>query len=157
MQGQASSELHAKPSHLYDAESDVRRKGEWSPECQSCEWLDGAVGPAVGARFKGTNRGGLVRWSTMPRVIVADVGREFAFVTGHRGREMTRWTYRFEAVVSGTRVVESFGILRDVPWYFRVADRYLMGVKDRRADLESNMEMTLQQLKDAIENPNRTH
>jgi hypothetical protein len=30
--------------------------GELSPECRRCEWIAGATGPAVGARFKGTNQ-----------------------------------------------------------------------------------------------------
>ena len=125
--------------------------GEWSPECQRCEWIGGAVGPAVGARFKGTNRRGVARWSTTPRVVVADPGREFAFVTGHRGRDMTKSTYHFEPVVGGTNVTESFEMLRDMPWFFRFADRILMGVKDRKTDLVSNMEATLQRLRTAIE------
>jgi len=70
--------------------------GEWSPERQRFEWTDGAVGPAVGARFKGSNRRGVVRWSTTPRVVVADTDQEFAFVTRHGGRDMTQWTYRFD-------------------------------------------------------------
>ena len=28
----------------------------WSPEYQGGEWLDGATGPMVGARFKGRNK-----------------------------------------------------------------------------------------------------
>jgi len=155
--GQASTEVRASPSQLYDAVSDVRRMGEWSPECQRCEWIDGAVGPAVGARFKGSNRRGVVRWSTTPRVVVADIGREFAFVTGHRGRDMTKWTYRFDPVVYGTTVTESFEMLSDMPWYYRFADRYLMGVRDRTADLVSNMEATLQRLKTATEHLDRSH
>jgi len=155
--GLASIEVRASPSQLYDAVSDVRRIGEWSPECQRCEWIDGAVGPAVGARFKGSNRRGIVRWSTTPRVVVADTGQEFGFVTGHRGRDMTKWTYRFDPVVDGTNVTESFEMLRDMPWYYRFADRYLMGVKDRRADLVSNMEATLQHLRAATEDLDGSH
>jgi len=155
--GLALTEVCASPSQLYEAVSDVRRMGEWSPECQHCEWIDGAVGPAVGARFKGRNRRGIIRWSTTPRVVVADAGQEFAFVTGHRGRDMTKWTYRFDPVVDGTTVTESFEMLRDMPWYYRVADRYLMGVKNRSADLVSNMEATLQRLKTAIEDLDRSH
>jgi hypothetical protein len=155
--GLASIEVRVSPSQLYDAVADVRRMGEWSPECQRCEWIDGASGPAVGARFKGSNRRGVVRWSTTPRVVVADIGREFAFVTGHRGRDMTKWTYRFDPVVDGTTVTESFEMLSDMPWYYRFADRYLMGVKDRTADLVSNMEATLQRLKTATEHLDRSH
>jgi len=152
-QGRTSTEVRASPSVLYTAVSDVRRMGDWSPECQRCEWIGGADGPAVGARFKGTNRRGVARWSTTPRVVVADPGREFAFVTGHRGRDMTKWTYHFETVVGGTEVTESFEMLYDMPWYFRFADRFLMGVKDRKADLVTNMEATLQHLKGATEDP----
>ena len=155
--GLASIEVRVSPSQLYDAVADVRRMGEWSPECQRCEWIDGAVGPTVGARFKGSNRRGVVRWSTTPRVVVADIGREFAFVTGHRGRDMTKWTYRFDPVVYGTTVTESFEMLSDMPWYYRFADRYLMGVRDRTADLVSNMEATLQRLKTATEHLDRSH
>ena len=56
---------------------------------------------------------------------------------------MTRWTYRFEPVTGGTDVTETFEMLRDMPWYFRVADRLLMGVADRQADLEANLTKTL--------------
>ena len=145
-------DIDASPETVYDVVSDVRRMGEWSPECQRCEWIGGASGPAVGARFKGTNRRGLVRWSTKSRVVVADRGREFVFLTGHVGRDMTRWSYRFESTSTHTRVVESFEMCSDMPWYFRLADRLLMGVKDRKIDLEANIGETLRRLKIATEN-----
>lgn len=88
---------------------------------------------------------------------MADVGQEFTFVTGHRCRDMTKWTYRFDPAVNGTTVTESFVMLRDMPRYYRFADRYLMGVKDRSADLVSNMEARLQRLKTAIEDLDRSH
>ena len=88
---------------------------------------------------------------------MADAGQEFTFVTGHRGRDMTKWTYRFDPVVNGTTVTESFEMVRDMPWYYRFADRYLMGVKDRKADLVWNMEATLQRLKTATEDLDRSH
>jgi len=150
-QGQASTDVDTSPTALYDVVSDVRRMGEWSPECRRCEWIGGATGPAVGARFKGSNRRGVARWSTKPRVVVADPGQEFAFVTGHLGQDMTRWSYRFESTPGGTNVTESFEMLRDMPWYFRLADRLLMGVEDRKADLETNMGETLRRLKTAAE------
>ena len=31
--------------------ADVTRTPEFSPEVSTCRWLDGAAGPAVGARF----------------------------------------------------------------------------------------------------------
>ncbi|MDQ1476810.1 MAG: hypothetical protein QOE62_2039 [Actinomycetota bacterium] len=149
--GKATIGIDASPEELYDLVSDVRRMGEWSPECQRCIWLDGATGPAVGARFKGSNAHGKARWSTKTKVVVADPGREFAFVTGHLRRDMTKWSYRFEPTANGTTVTESFEMLANMPWYFALGDRFLMGVKDRRADLEENMAETLQRLKSASE------
>jgi hypothetical protein len=149
--GQASTDVHAPPAALYDIVSDVRRMGEWSPECRHCAWLGGATGPAVGARFKGSNRRGVARWSTKPRVVVADPGREFAFVVGPRGKDVTKWSYRFEPTADHTTVTESFEMVSDMPWYFRLGDR-LLGINDRRADLESGMRETLQRLKTAVEN-----
>ena len=150
--GEASTDVDSSANALYDVVSDVRRMGEWSPECRSCQWVGGATGPAVGARFKGSNRRGIARWSTTPRVVVADPGREFAFVVNHLGRGMTKWSYRFEpSSEHTTTVTESFELLRDLPWYFRVADRRLMHIDDRKADLEAGMQETLERLKAAVE------
>jgi hypothetical protein len=150
--GKVATNIGVPPEVLYDLVSDVRRMGEWSPECRRCEWIDGATGPAVGARFKGSNAHGLARWATTTEVVAAESGREFAFVTGHLGRPMTMWSYRFEPASNGTAVTETFEMLRDVPWYFLLGDRFLMGVRDRRADLEENMAETLQRLKVVSEN-----
>ena len=149
--GQARVHINAPAEKVYDLVSDVTRMGEWSPETFKCEWLDGATGPAVGARFKGTNKRGLVRWSTKPEVVAAEAGREFGFITRGLGPS-TRWTYRFDqAADGGTDVSESFEALDDLPLFIRVCDRYLMGVKDRQADLEQGMQQTLDRIKKAAE------
>jgi hypothetical protein len=144
--GEARQRIAAPPGALYDLVADVTRMGEWSPECIRCEWLDGATGPAVGARFKGTNKRGLIRWSTTPRIVAAVPGREFAFVTTHRGHDETRWRYRFDPDGDGTMVRETFEMLADLPWYLRLIERIAMGVKDRHADLEGGMSETLRRL-----------
>ncbi len=112
--GRVATNIDVSPEVLYDLVSDVRRMGEWSPECRRCEWIDGATGPAVGARFKGSNSHGLARWSTTTKIVAAESGREFAFVTTHLGRDMTRWSYRLEPASNGTVITESFEMLRDV-------------------------------------------
>ena len=149
--GRASCTVHAASETLYALVSDVRRMGDWSPECRRCEWIDGATGPAVGAPFKGSNRRALVRWSTKLRVVTADEGREFAFVTIQGGHDETRWTYRFEPRPEGSAVIETFEMMRDLPWYLRLAEIVLMGVTDRKADLEAGMHETLARLKAAAE------
>lgn len=147
--GEASLTIDASPETLYDLVSDVRRMGEWSPECRDCRWVEGATKPVVGARFKGTNRRGLVRWTTDVQVLTADRGREFAFATRHS--DQTRWTYRFEPQDGGTKVTESFELLADLRWYIALIERWFIGIKDRRADLEAGACATLQSLKRAAE------
>jgi hypothetical protein len=148
--GVATLHIAVAPEKLYELVSDVTRMGEWSPECQKGEWLDGATGPVVGARFKGSNKRGIFRWSTKPRVVSADEGRLFAFAVPHGGKDMTKWSYQFEPEGDGTKVTESFEMLLDVPWYFLVTER-MMGAKDRKADLEAAMRATLERVKAVAE------
>ena len=149
--GSATIHIDAPPEKVYAVITDVTRMGEWSPETVKGEWLDGATGPAVGARFKGTNRRGLVRWSTKPRVLVADEGREFAFATDVRGKDLTKWSYTFEPDGGGAKVTESFEMLEDVPGAIVFAEKYIMRIKDRKADLEKDMAKTLKRIKAAVE------
>ena len=149
--GSASVHIAAPPEKVYGVVSDVTRMGEWSPETVKCEWLDGATGPAVGARFKGSNKNGVFRWSTKPKVLVADEGREFAFVTEMRGKDLTKWSYRFAPDGDGTTVTESFELMSATPGYIDFVEKYFMRIKDRKANLEENMQATLQRIKAAVE------
>ena len=123
--------------------------GEWSPECERVEWTDGTTVPAEGARFVGHNRGGpfnLFRWSRGGRVLAADPGREFAFVTEEGGRESTVWRYRFQPVEGGTRVTESYEV-KWIPAWARIVDV----PTNRHRELQGAMRHTLEQLKTAAE------
>jgi uncharacterized protein YndB with AHSA1/START domain len=146
--GQVTVHIDAPPERVYDLVSDVTQMGRWSPECVQCEWRDGATGPVVGARFRGANRRGLVRWSTTAEVTAAQPGREFAFVTKQRDREMTRWRYVFSPGGGGTDVTESYESVF-VPGFVRVAERLF--VRNREAQLDDGMRSTLERLKAAAE------
>lgn len=149
--GEASVVVDAPPEQVWTMVSDVTRMGEWSPETERGEWLDGATGPVVGARFKGSNRRGRSRWSTTCEVIAAERGREFAFAVGGRHRPSTIWRYTFAAAGAGTRVTESFEARRGTGLVSRVVTRVTIGVADRQADLVEGMRRTLSSLKEAAE------
>ncbi len=141
--------VSAAPERIYDLVADLPRMGEWSPECRSVEWEGGTSGPAEGATFVGHNRGGprgLMKWSRRGRVLVADPGRQFAFVTEEGGRESTVWRYRFEAVDGGTRVTESYEV-KWIPAWARIVDI----PTNRARELREAMELTLAQLKNTAE------
>ena len=149
--GDARVHVDAAPDALYDMVSDVTRMGEWSPETVRCVWLDGADGPAAGARFKGTNKRGVARWSTKPEVVVAERGREFSFVTRSIGPS-TRWSYRFEpAADGGTTLIESFETLDDASRRLLWIERHIMHIPDRKADLEAGMQATIERIKAVAE------
>src|SRR5687767_630723 len=93
---------------LYAMVSDVTRMGEWSPENLGGRWLGAATGPAVGARFRGSNRRGLRRWSTTCTVVAADPGRRFAFEVAFAGIPVARWSYEFAPGNGDTVVTETW-------------------------------------------------
>lgn len=92
---------------LYDMVSDVTRMGEWSPVCKAC-WWDAGDSPRVDAWFTGRNELPERTWETRSQVVVADRGREFAFVVGG---SWIRWGYTFFPVDGGTKVTESWEFL----------------------------------------------
>jgi len=143
---QATIDIAAEPTAIYDLVADVTRMGEWSPECVSCVWLTDERGR--GARFRGRNRRGTARWSTIAEVLVADRGQEFAFATLRRNRPATRWTYRFDAIDGGTRMTESFEALY-TPAVFDLVERLF--IRDRQRQLEDGIERTLAAIKAAAE------
>ena len=80
IEGQESIQVDAPPEQVWALVSDVTRMGEWSPETVKGEWIDGASTPVVGARFKGRNKRGILRWSTKCTVVACEPGKEFSFV-----------------------------------------------------------------------------
>jgi hypothetical protein len=144
-----SIDVDAPPEAIYDLVADMPRMGEWSPECETVEWLEGNTGPAEGARFVGHNRGGprrIIRWSRHGRVLAADRGRAFAFVTEEGGRESTEWRYELEPTAGGTRVTETYTV-HWIPTWARIVDV----PTNRHRELLTAMDHTLEHLKRAAE------
>ncbi len=135
------------PQRVWAMVADVTRMGEWSPETERAEWVEGADGPAVGARFKGYNRRGRSRWVTTCQVIAAEPGRRFAFVVGSPDEPSTIWRYTFEPAGTATRVTESFDVPRGIGRFGRLVTRVTTGVDDREADLVEGVRRTLAALK----------
>ncbi|HET7739030.1 MAG TPA: SRPBCC family protein [Mycobacterium sp.] len=147
--GQASTHIDATPEQVWAIVSDLERMGEWSPECYRVEWLDGATSPAKpGARFKGWNRYGLMRWSMTCEVKTADPGREISWATVKGARELVVWTYRLRPASQGCELTESFEV-QWLPPTAVLAEDFLMRDRDRRRD--EAMRSTLDRIKKAAE------
>jgi uncharacterized protein YndB with AHSA1/START domain len=143
-----STAVDAPAATVYALISDVTRMGEWSPETRSCRWL-GEPGPAVGARFRGSNRYGFRRWSTTCTVTAADPGRRFAFAVRYGLFPISEWSYAIEPTEAGCTVTEAWADKR--PVWMRVTAPAAMGIIDRPAHNRAGMHATLAALKAAAE------
>jgi hypothetical protein len=146
---EVSTEIKADPKVVYDLVSDLPRMGEWSPENTGGRWVGGATGPAVGAKFKGTNRKGFRRWSTTCTITDAAPGEVFAFDVDYGPTAISHWEYVLTTTPSGTRVTESWTDRR--PTWMKLGGVVAMGVADRGAHNRRSMETTLAELKAAAE------
>lgn len=147
---EVSEQIAAPAVTLYEMVSDLPRMGEWSPENTGGKWQGGATAPAVGAKFRGTNRSGWRLWATTVTVTAAEPGRRFAFDVDAVGVPVAAWSYTFAANGDGAcTVTESFTDRR--PGWMRTVSVPLMGVSDRNAHNRRNMEETLRRLKSAAE------
>jgi hypothetical protein len=141
--------IDADAELLYEMVSDLPRIGEWSPECERVDWEGDVTVPVEGTTFVGHNAVGprrRIRYSRHGRVLTADRGKEFTFITDEGGRESTMWRYRFEPTANGTRVTEGYQV-RWIPVWARILDVPL----NRHRELVENMRTTLERLKAAAE------
>jgi uncharacterized protein YndB with AHSA1/START domain len=144
-----SLRIAATPETLYELLSDPAQMGRLSPECRGGRWLGDAIGPAVGARFKGRNQRGIARWSTTNTVVEAEPGRAFAFETKQSG---VRWSYRLERDGDGTVVTESRAEFKDRPLIAKAFAAVLLGgIADHEDELRDGMQATLERLKAVAE------
>ncbi len=145
MADQVSRQIAATPEKVWALVADAPRMAEWSPVLVGCEWIGGASGPEVGARFVGHNRQSGMRWSRECVVIACDPGREFAFQTFFKGAPSTHWRYLFEPSGDGTKVTESYEIV-SMPRYVR-AVRKIPGMIEKGAnDTRAGMALTLERI-----------
>lgn len=142
-------EIAAPPGQLYAMISDLRRMGEWSPENEGGDWLDGVPAGQPGAKFRGRNRNGTKSWKSLATVTDAQPGRQFTFRVTSGPVKVAQWGYTFEPTPTGSRVTESWLDLR--PRWFRPIAALATGVSDRPPHNRQTMEQTLERLAAAAE------
>jgi uncharacterized protein YndB with AHSA1/START domain len=111
--GSVTVNMAAPPERVWELVSDVTQIGRYSPETFEAEWIDGATGPAVGAKFRGhVKRNGIgpTYWTTCT-VVESEPGREVAFGVGNGDTPLNVWRYRLRPVGGSTDVTESFELV----------------------------------------------
>lgn len=97
--------IAAAPQHVWSLATDLVLMGQWSPEYQGGEWLDGATGPLVGARFKGRNKRQEREWESVSTITAAEPGKVFAWAVSDPKNPAASWRLTMAPEGSGTRVV----------------------------------------------------
>lgn len=94
--------------------SDVTRTGEWSHECRRVEWSGGSTAAAPGVRFRGENKAGPWTWTRENEVVAADAPSTLVWrtVSTRWFPDSSEWRLRFEPVDGGTRITQSYEVLR---------------------------------------------
>jgi Polyketide cyclase / dehydrase and lipid transport len=150
VRGSVTVHMAAPAGRVWDLVSDITRTGEFSPETFEAEWLDGAAGPAAGARFRGhVRRNGRwpVYWTTCT-VIASDPGREFAFTVAGPGRTTANtWRYELRPYAEGTDVTESF----ELPDMLATRMYWMLAGPARRRTNLDGMRATLERIKAVAE------
>jgi uncharacterized protein YndB with AHSA1/START domain len=133
------------PEAVWDAVADPRRIAAWSPEARAVTEADGGPGPmAVATTFSGSNKHGILRWTTRCVVVESTPGEAFAFDVSYLGMSVARWRYVLTAVEGATYVEEQWWDTRGTP--MKVLGAVGTGVADRRTHNERTMRATLDAL-----------
>jgi len=92
--------IDAPTGRVWPLVSDIGLMPAMSAELQSVQWLDGAAGPALGARFLGRSRHeALGEWSTTSSVVEFEPERVFGWAVGDDpGNPGARWRFRLEEI-----------------------------------------------------------
>lgn len=148
----AAVTLHvdAEPLRVWELVSDITKMGSYSPEVFEAEWLDGATGPAVGARYRGhvkRNERGPKYW-TVCKITECVPGEVFEFAVVMRDKPVNVWRYEFAAADGGgTDVTESFRLPDNLlTRVWRPLGGFLREDRNRR-----DMLRTLERVRDAAE------
>jgi uncharacterized membrane protein len=148
--------ISAPPARVWALVSDIELMPALSSELQSVEWLDGANGPAAGARFTGRSKHEtLGEWETTSEVVEFEPERLFGWAVGDPADPAALWRFLLEPHDGGTDLSEwvqmgpgrsglSFAI-------DRMPDKEQKIVFVRMREFERNITVTLEQIKTLAE------
>lgn len=140
---QDSIDIDAPPAVVWAIVSDLKRMGEWSPQCQRMKVFGGEV--KQGARTFNINKQGWKRWPTNAKVVHFEPERKLAFrVVENR----SVWTYELESTATGTRLTESRKLPDGITKISTVLTNTMLGgTPEFEASLATGIRRTLERIK----------
>lgn len=99
--------IDAPPDRVWRLVSDVELMPAMSAELQAVEWLDGATGPSLGARFVGHSKHeALGEWEAPSFVVLYEPPRAFAWAVADPDEPSAIWRFTVEPENGGTSLSE---------------------------------------------------
>jgi hypothetical protein len=149
--------IAATPWAVWPLVSDIQVPARFSSEFQGAEWLDGAPGPSLGARFKGRNyhpaRG---EWETTSTICEYQPERQFGWSVGSPEFPAARWRFILEPQAVGETRLTHWVQLGPGPSGISyviesVPDKESRILRRRLAEHRANMQATIAGIKDLAE------
>lgn len=133
-----SIDIAASPAEVWAVVSDLKRMGEWSPQCRR-----------HGTRTVNINRQGALVWPTRSVVTAFEPEKTLQFqILENR----TAWTFELEPTESGTRLTESRTTPRGVSALSNFLTKNVLGgTATFEQGLQRGIHQTLQRIKVAAE------
>lgn len=146
----AAVHVDAPLERVWQVVSDLRRMGEWSPECFAVRVWGGRM--REGAWLTGVNRRKAVVWPTTSRIHRYDEGRAIGWTVLESG---ARWEYELApGEHGGTRLDERREMPRGATWLAHgFATLFLGGEARHDEEALAGMHTTLARMKEAAERP----
>ncbi len=134
-------EVAAHIDAVWEVVRDVTRVGEWSHECVGAAWIGDSTGPVPGARFRGRNRAGAIRWGRVCEIVAADPYR-FVWRTVPTALypDSSEWTISLDKMDGGTAIEQSFRVTRAPKVLDGIYATLVPGHRDRTAALVADLE-----------------
>lgn len=142
-----SIDIDATPEQVWEVISDLKRMGEWSPQCVKMI-VRGPVG--LGTKTINVNRRGPLVWPTTSKIVRFSPNQELGFRVAEN---RTVWSYTITPAASGVTVTER----REVPGGTTstvssvLVDKLMGGTENFEAELKLGMAETLGKIKRAVE------
>lgn len=144
---EATVEIAAPPERVWAVISDLKRMGEWSPQCRKMIIRGGSV--ARGTKTININKKGLLVWPTTSKVITFEPGRELRF---RINENRSIWSFTLEPTATGTRIVQRREAPQGTSKVSQTLIKYVLGGSEPfDDDMIQGMNATLARIKNEVE------
>lgn len=148
-------DIKAQPEDIWPYLIDINFPSKFSTEFQGAEWID--AGPKIGAKFQGYNKHDRIgEWDVTCHVVRYEENKAFGWVVGNPEVPAAQWYFELESLTTSTRLKFIMvlgpgpsGLTRAIE---SVPEKESRIIEKRQDEHSANMSLTLEGLKQLVEN-----